>query len=101
MSTASDFIIENGILKEYTGSDEVVVIPEGVTEIGGSAFKYQHKLTKIAFPESLKTNGSEAFACCRGLTSVVVPKSVKMIGEEAFWRVDFEELTLLGKPKIG
>ena len=53
MSSANDFIIENGILKEYTGSDEVVVIPEGVTEIGGSAFKYQHKLTKIVFPESL------------------------------------------------
>lgn len=101
MSNASDFIIENGVLKEYIGSDEVVVIPEGVTEIGGSAFKYQHKLTKIVFPESLQTIGAEAFSCCRGLTSIVVPKSVKMIGEEAFWRVDFEELTLLGKPKIG
>ena len=44
---------------------------------------------------------AEAFSCCQGLTSIAIPKSVKVIGEEAFWRVDFQELVLLGKPKIG
>lgn len=29
------FVIENGILKAYRGRDSIVVVPEGVTHIGG------------------------------------------------------------------
>ena len=35
----SDFVIENGVLKEYTGKGGDVVIPDGVTSIGLDAFK--------------------------------------------------------------
>jgi len=35
---SSDFVIENGILKKYTGSGGEVVIPEGVSAIGNLAF---------------------------------------------------------------
>ena len=38
MSSASNFVIENGVLKKYVGMDADVVIPEGVTEIGENAF---------------------------------------------------------------
>ena len=38
MSNASDFIIENGVLRKYVGPGGDVVIPEGVTEIGIKAF---------------------------------------------------------------
>ena len=38
MSNASDFIIENGVLKKYVGPGGDVVIPEGVTAIGELAF---------------------------------------------------------------
>ena len=34
----SDFVIENGVLKEYKGKGGDIVIPEGVTEIGKEAF---------------------------------------------------------------
>ena len=30
----SDFVIENGVLKKYTGTDTDVVIPDGITKIG-------------------------------------------------------------------
>ena len=33
-----DFIIEDGVLKEYVGEESDVVIPEGVTAIGDCAF---------------------------------------------------------------
>ena len=33
-----DFIIEDGVLKEYVGEESDVVIPEGVTAIGDEAF---------------------------------------------------------------
>ena len=38
MSNINDFVIENGVLKEYQGQGGDVVIPEGVTSIGDSAF---------------------------------------------------------------
>ena len=38
MSSASDFVIENGILTEYKGSGGDVVIPDGVTSIRSGAF---------------------------------------------------------------
>ncbi len=34
-----DFVIENGVLKKYTGTSADVIIPDGVTEIGDSAFR--------------------------------------------------------------
>lgn len=33
-----DFVIENGMLVEYTGEGGSVISPEGVTIIGNSAF---------------------------------------------------------------
>ena len=39
MSSASDFAIENGVLKRYTGSGGDVVIPEGVSFIEMGAFQ--------------------------------------------------------------
>ena len=38
MSSASDFIIIDGVLTKYTGPGGDVVIPAGVTSIGDSAF---------------------------------------------------------------
>ena len=38
MSNINDFVIENGVLEKYTGPGGDVVIPEGVTSIGDSAF---------------------------------------------------------------
>ena len=35
----SDFVIENGVLKQYKGNDDTVYIPEGVTKIASDAYK--------------------------------------------------------------
>ena len=45
MENNQDFVIENGILKKYNGPGGDVTIPEGVTEIGSSAFDGCKKLT--------------------------------------------------------
>ena len=45
MENNQDFVIENGILKKYTGPGGDVIIPKGVTEIGSSAFDGCKKLT--------------------------------------------------------
>ena len=48
MSGNKDFVIENGVLKKYTGSDSDVVIPEGVTVIGNYAFQGNYNNYKIS-----------------------------------------------------
>ena len=38
MENMQDFVITKGVLEEYKGPGGDVTIPEGVTEIGSSAF---------------------------------------------------------------
>ena len=105
MSDANDFVIEYGELLKYKGKGGRVVIPEGVNEIGPLAFYHGYgnepTVTEVVFPEGLVSIGAKAFWHCWTLKSIVIPKSVKTIGEEAFWMVNFQELILMGKPKIG
>ena len=80
----SDFIIENGILKKYTGAGGDVVIPEGVTEIGASAFYWFKNLQSVVIPEGVTKIGDSAFSHCENLQSVVIPEGVTKIGVSAF-----------------
>ena len=105
MSNINDFVIENGVLKKYTGSGGDVVIPESVTSIGASAFWGCSSLTSVVIPESVTSIGDWAFEGCKGLADangfviiqnalhdyygkggdVVIPEGVTSIGASAFW----------------
>ena len=61
-----------------------LIIPDGVTSIGQSAFYDCTSLTSITIPDSVTSIGSYAFYNCTGLTSVTIPDSVTSIGESAF-----------------
>ena len=78
MQIETKLIIEG---KEITGE---LVIPEGVTSIGKSAFCGCSKLTSITIPDSVTIIGEEAFAYCTGLTSITIPNSVTSIEAWAF-----------------
>ncbi len=77
------FVIEDGVLKEYTGDATEVVIPDGVTEIGTDAF-YKAAITKVSLPASVEKIGSGAFAEITGLTEVEWSEGLKEIGVKAF-----------------
>ena len=86
MSNINDFVIENGVLKEYKGQGGDVVIPEGVTTIDDWAFAWCQSLKNVVMPESVTSIGDRAFFGCSSLASIVIPEGVKSIGAEAFWR---------------
>ena len=83
MSNPSDFVIDNGVLKKYSGPGGDVVVPEGVKSIAG-AFRYRSSLTSITLPESVTRIGDNAFRSCKNLTSITLPESVTRIGVYAF-----------------
>ena len=62
-----------------------VVIEDGVTSIGESAFFYCSSLTSITIPDSVTSIGDYAFFNCSSLTSITIPDSVTSIGESAFY----------------
>ena len=61
-----------------------ITLPESVTKIGGAAFSRCSGLTSITLPESVTEIGDSAFSYCSGLTSITIPKNVTKIGSEAF-----------------
>ena len=93
-------------LKEYTGEDTkihvpegvekidwafiynadvtAVVVPEGVVSIGGHAFYQCFALTDVTLPESLRRIESGTFAECTSLTRLRIPQGVEFIEPDAF-----------------
>lgn len=60
------------------------IIPDGVTSIGESAFRFCNSITSITIPESVSIIGAEAFLGCFKLTSITIPEGVTSIGGSAF-----------------
>lgn len=61
-----------------------IVINDGVTDVGDSAFEWCSELKSVTLPDSLTDIGEWAFAYCYSLTSVNIPDSVTSIGAWAF-----------------
>ena len=78
----------NGKMKDYYTpwgeSITEVIIENGVTSIGFSAFRDCTSLTSITIPDSVTSIGYDAFLGCTSLTSVTIPDSVTEIGSCAF-----------------
>jgi len=71
---------------QYREEIQSVVIENGITSIGDSAFCECGSLTSVTIPNSVTSIGDVAFYECGSLTSVTIPDSVTSIGETAFWR---------------
>ena len=77
------FVIENGTLVQYIGTENAITIPGEVTSIGEGAFQ-NTSITSVSIPDSVTSIGVSAFAGCTNLTSVTIPASVVSIGTSAF-----------------
>ena len=78
-------ILDKKMAKELIKQlENLVIIPDFVTEIGERAFEECKEVTSLVIPNSVTKIGDCAFVECNGLRSVVIPDSVTEIGERAF-----------------
>ena len=81
---SDDFVIDDGVLIQYTGAGGKVEIPASVVEIGASVFQNKSNVTQIVFNEGLKKINNAAFQSA-GLTGELsFPQSLESMGENAF-----------------
>ena len=59
MSDLKDFVIENGVLKKYVGTDANVTISEEVFQIGPNAFKNNKNIVCVTLSDKLTIKAIE------------------------------------------
>ena len=89
MENTEAFQFDGTVLTKYTGRDEDVVIPQGVTAIGQRAFAGRYNLSSVHIPDSVTSIGNEAFLMCIKLTRLTIPDSVTSIGSGAFQQCEW------------
>lgn len=72
VAAESDIVIENGVLKKYSASDEFYVIPDEVTAIAENAFVGCDNLTEIYIGQNVVSIGSGAFLNCTNLKQICI-----------------------------
>jgi hypothetical protein len=63
---------------------KTMVIPEGVTDIGGYAFEDCKSLTGVTLPSTIRNIHYKAFSGCSALTAVTIPDPVASISFPAY-----------------
>lgn len=81
---SSEFQMEGTKLLKYTGTAEVVSVPNGVKTIGEEAFAGNDNLIKVTIDGDVETIGYRAFAECDNLRTITVGDSVSLIDTAAF-----------------
>lgn len=69
---------------EYKDTIQIVIVEEGVVQLGNQSFSRCGSLTTVQLPDSLTIIGSNSFLACKGLTEIIIPANVTEIGRYAF-----------------
>ena len=95
----ADFAATGAPWAEYRDQIKLVILGQGVTSIGSSAFQDCKNLETVSLPGSLTALGKAAFLRCGELTNVKLPASLKNVGEDCFTGCEkLELLDLTGVP---
>ena len=61
-------------LVNYTGTSDIVRIPEGITDTGFVMFRNNHRMRKVFLPSTIEVIGNQSFSDCNALEEVVFPE---------------------------
>ncbi|MCC8161014.1 MAG: leucine-rich repeat protein, partial [Oscillospiraceae bacterium] len=92
LSPEEEFVVEDGVLTEYTGTSVNVTVPETVdgqtiTAIGASAFEISENgenIESVTLPDTVTTIEEYAFCHCTSLAEIILPETLTTIGDAAF-----------------
>ena len=72
-----DFVIEDGVLIEYRGTEQHVTIPDGVTTLSHTAFQNNPTVVSVVIPNSVTEIQSHALQGCPLLEEVTLPNNLQ------------------------
>lgn len=79
-----DFVAVNGQLLKYNGSEEDVIIPEGIIHISHKAFYDNENIRTVRCPSTLEGIWTFSFTDCINLQKVYLNENLKIISIGAF-----------------
>ena len=68
----------------YDGSEERIVIPEGVEEIQSACFWDNQSVKEVILPKSMRNIGGDTFYNCANLVKLMLPENVETMGNNPF-----------------
>ncbi|MBO2516337.1 MAG: hypothetical protein CW338_03540 [Clostridiales bacterium] len=81
---------------------ESITLPNGLTQIGPSAFGWCTKLKSVDIPDSVVTIGASAFYCCTHLEKVRISPSISVLNKAVFGNTRVKEIIVpAGVTSIG
>lgn len=78
------FTTRDGVLVEYLGGQEHVVVPAYVERLKNSVFWNNETMREVTLPEGIWSLGGDTFYNCVSLTHLVIPASVEIVGDNPF-----------------
>ena len=97
ISDNKDFVIDGDKLVRYVGNEKIVVVPDGIKELGPCAFWDNQSIEEVVLPDTLINLGGDTFYNCFNLKKVVIPKAVERMGNDPF--AGCPSLSLINKSK--
>ena len=86
----NELLIINNIVIDGSKCTGDIVVPDGVTKIGNSAFDRfvdsNENLISVTLPDSVETIGKYAFAHCPNLERINIPENLETVEDYAFFQ---------------
>lgn len=84
LTVYGDWMIDDGYLLKYYGSDPDIIVPDIVTDIQPFAFQYNDTLKTITIPDTVTSIGGGVFFGCKNLTEIKLPWGITNIYVNTF-----------------
>ena len=82
---------------EAPSNIQTLLIQNGVTSLGNSAFANEENIVSLSLPNGLTAIGDSTFINCKKLKKLTIPSSVTTIGKNAFANGNRLETIILGE----